>query len=84
MGEKSTTILVKSVKPKPTKKQETMESIDELMIRRTLDLAMQARQYGNHPFGSLIYDPETQQVIAEAQNTVHTDCNSTGHAELNL
>jgi tRNA(Arg) A34 adenosine deaminase TadA len=55
----------------------------EAFIRRTLELAQQARDAGNHPFGALLLDAAGK-IIAEAQNTVVTERDCTGHAETNL
>lgn len=47
-----------------------------------IDLADSARKKGNHPFGSvLVVDGK---VVASAENTVCTDNDCTGHAEINL
>ena len=53
------------------------------LLRRAIALAASARSKGNHPFGALVADA-TGQVIAEAENTVVTDRDVTGHAETNL
>ena len=53
-------------------------------LLRTVELARQARTKGNHPFGSLLVDPATGEVVCEAENTVVTDNDCTGHAETNL
>lgn len=51
-------------------------------IRRCIALAQEAVNKGNHPFGALfVYRGE---IILEAENTVHTAHDPTGHAELNL
>ena len=51
-------------------------------IRRCYELASQAVQHGNHPFGALlVYDGK---IILECENTVNTEQDPTGHAELNL
>jgi tRNA(Arg) A34 adenosine deaminase TadA len=50
-------------------------------LRRALELAALARERGNHPFGSLV-DPSGTETI-EAENTVVTGSDWTGHAELN-
>lgn len=42
-----------------------------------------ARDRGNHPFGALLADPDGR-VQFEAENTVVTDADCTGHAEINL
>jgi tRNA(Arg) A34 adenosine deaminase TadA len=55
---------------------------DERHLRRALELATLAREHGNHPFGSLLVDPYGALAV-EAENTVVTECDCTGHAELN-
>ena len=57
-------------------------SEDEKYIRRTIDLARQARERGDHPFGALLV--ADGQIVLEAENTVVTTNNPTHHAELNL
>ena len=57
-------------------------STDERHLLRTIDLAASARAVGNHPFGSLIVDASGETTI-EAENTVVTGRDVTGHAELN-
>ena len=52
-------------------------------LRRAIELAAYAREKGNHPFGSLLVDAEGA-VVLEAENTVLTARDFTGHAELNL
>jgi tRNA(Arg) A34 adenosine deaminase TadA len=52
-------------------------------MRRALGLARQARDHGNHPFGALLTDAAGE-VLLEAENTVVTASDCTGHAELNL
>lgn len=53
------------------------------LMRRALDLARQARDHGNHPFGALLADADGK-VLLEAENTVVTEGDCTGHAETNL
>ncbi len=48
-----------------------------------LQLAATARDHGNHPFGALLADAEGN-VLVEAENTVSTERDLTGHAETNL
>ena len=48
-----------------------------------IDLARRSREKGNHPFGSLLVDPEGG-CLLEAENTVVTGRDRTAHAELNL
>lgn len=52
-------------------------------LRRALELAREARERGNHPFGALLVDAQGN-VVLEAQNTVRTDRDVTAHAETNL
>src|SRR5713226_1852342 len=52
-------------------------------LRRAIELARQARDHGNHPFGALLVD-ENGNVVLEAENTVLTDKDVTAHAETNL
>ena len=51
-------------------------------IRRAIDLARQARERGNHPFGALLVADD--QIVLEAENTVVSQGNPTHHAEMNL
>lgn len=56
---------------------------DLTYLRRALEIARSARANGNHPFGALIVD-ENDTVLVEAENTVVTGQDCTGHAETNL
>ena len=54
----------------------------EAFLRRAIALSRAAVEKGNHPFGAvLVVDGE---IMLEAENTVVTDRDATGHAELNL
>ncbi len=53
------------------------------LLRRSIEVAANARAHGNHPFGALLADP-TGRVLLEAENTVNTERDGTGHAETNL
>jgi tRNA(Arg) A34 adenosine deaminase TadA len=54
----------------------------EAFLRRAIELSRAAMEKGNHPFGAaLAVDGE---IVLEAENTVVTDRDATGHAELNL
>ena len=53
------------------------------LLRTSIDLARQARAHGNHPFGALLAD-QNGRVLVEAENTVVTGSDCTGHAETNL
>ncbi|MBK8022225.1 MAG: nucleoside deaminase [Chloroflexi bacterium] len=56
---------------------------DLALLRRAIALAATARDHGNHPFGALLADRDGN-VLAEAENTVLTEHDVTGHAETNL
>jgi tRNA(Arg) A34 adenosine deaminase TadA len=58
-------------------------NVDERHLRQAIELAARARANGNHPFGSLLTDA-IGDVVLEAENTVLTGRDCTGHAELNL
>lgn len=61
-----------------------VERMDDLQwLRQAIELAGRSRQRGNHPFGALLVDPSGQMVL-EAENSVETEQDCTGHAELNL
>jgi tRNA(Arg) A34 adenosine deaminase TadA len=52
-------------------------------LRKAIELAASARQHGNHPFGALLAG-EDGTILMTAENTVITERDATGHAELNL
>jgi tRNA(Arg) A34 adenosine deaminase TadA len=56
---------------------------DEDFLKKAVAIARRARERGNHPFGALLVGPEGQ-ILLEGENTVITDRDCTGHAELNL
>jgi tRNA(Arg) A34 adenosine deaminase TadA len=60
-----------------------LEPADEDHLMTAIELARRSREKGNHPFGSLLVDPEGTSVL-EAENTVVSERDCTGHAELNL
>jgi tRNA(Arg) A34 adenosine deaminase TadA len=53
------------------------------LLRRAIEIAANARAHGNHPFGALLADADGQ-ILLEAENTVNTAQDCTGHAETNL
>ncbi|MBI1259530.1 MAG: nucleoside deaminase [Chloroflexi bacterium] len=57
-------------------------SVDEVLVRRSLQLAADAVAHGNHPFGALL--AKDGQILLEAENTVNTGHDVTNHAETNL
>ena len=60
-----------------------MNDIELQLLRHAIDIARRAREHGNHPFGALLADAQAN-VLLEAENTVNTARDCTGHAELNL
>jgi len=60
-----------------------MNSRDLDHLRTAIVIAQQARDHGNHPFGALLVD-ENNEVLLQAENTVVTGRDCTGHAETNL
>ena len=60
-----------------------MKSWGEKYMRRAIELAVKARKNGNHPFGAVLAD-DTGKILLEAENTVITSRDCSGHAELNL
>ena len=59
-----------------------MTGADEGLVRQVIALAREAREAGNHPFGSLLALDGI--AVLTARNTVHTDRDPTAHAETNL
>ena len=62
---------------------EDMNNTDLGHLRTTIDIAGQAREHGNHPFGAILVD-DNNDVLLQAENTVVTGSDCTGHAETNL
>jgi len=60
-----------------------LSETDAEYLRRAIALAHMARQHGNHPFGALLVG-ENGELLAEAENTVNSARDCTGHAEINL
>lgn len=60
-----------------------MNTTDLQHLRTAIRVAQHARDHGNHPFGAILVD-ENNQVLLEAENTVLTGHDCTGHAETNL
>ena len=55
----------------------------DALLRRAIELADRARAGGNHPFGALLATADGR-IALEAENTVGTTRDVTGHAETNL
>ena len=60
-----------------------MNETDLKHLRAAIELARVARAHGNHPFGALIADARGD-ILLEAENSVVTERDCTGHAETNL
>ena len=60
-----------------------MNKSDLKHLKAAIEVAANARAHGNHPFGALLVD-ENDQVLLQAENTVVTGKDCTGHAETNL
>ena len=52
-------------------------------LRAAISLAWRAREHGNHPFGAVLVNDQSE-IILQAENTVITARDCTGHAETNL
>lgn len=61
---------------------DTLDANDLAHLRRAIALSAQARDHGNHPFGALLVTGAGR--VIEAETTVLTDRDVTGHAETNL
>jgi tRNA(Arg) A34 adenosine deaminase TadA len=60
-----------------------MNETDIKYLRLAMEVARRARANGNHPFGSVLVD-KTGKLLLEAENTMVTERDCTGHAETNL
>ena len=60
-----------------------MNEQDLQHLRLAIAVAWRAREHGNHPFGAVLVDANNE-VVLEAENTVVTERDCTGHAETNL
>ena len=60
-----------------------MNETDLQHLRTAIQVAREARDHGNHPFGAILVD-ENNQVLLRVENTVVTGKDCTGHAETNL
>jgi tRNA(Arg) A34 adenosine deaminase TadA len=56
---------------------------DLYLLRRALEVARRSRSNGNHPFGAILSDAAGN-ILLEAENSVSSEHDCTGHAELNL
>jgi tRNA(Arg) A34 adenosine deaminase TadA len=56
---------------------------DQRLLRLAIAVSARSRGRGNHPFGAVLADADGE-VLLEAENTVATTGDVTGHAETNL
>jgi tRNA(Arg) A34 adenosine deaminase TadA len=61
----------------------TLTDEDRALLRAAIEVSARARERGNHPFGAVLADGSGSAVL-EAENTVVTANDCTGHAETNL
>jgi len=59
-----------------------MNPTDTRLLLVAIEMARRARQAGNHPFGAVL--ARSGEILLEVGNTVVTERDVTGHAELNL
>jgi tRNA(Arg) A34 adenosine deaminase TadA len=62
--------------------QRQLSALESDYLARAVALAASARDHGNHPFGALLVTAAGE--VVEAENTVVTGNDPTGHAETNL
>ncbi len=60
-----------------------ISSKDMELLKHAVKVAERAREKGNHPFGALLATKDGQ-ILLEAENTVLSEKDCTGHAETNL
>ena len=60
-----------------------MDEVDLKFMRYAIEVARRSRDKGNHPFGAILVD-QMGQILIEAENTVVTEKDITGHSETNL
>ena len=56
---------------------------DKVYLKKAIQLSRESREIGNHPFASLLVSPDGE-VLLKAQNSVSTEKDRIGHAEINL
>lgn len=60
-----------------------MQQLDADFLRRAIARARSARANGNEPYGAILVSAD-QQILLEAENTIVSERDCTGHAETNL
>jgi tRNA(Arg) A34 adenosine deaminase TadA/GNAT superfamily N-acetyltransferase len=56
--------------------------VDETLVRRSIQLSIDAMVHGNEPFGALL--AKDGKIVLEAENSIYTAHDVTNHAETNL
>lgn len=56
---------------------------DEDFLKNAIQLSLESREKGNHPFASLLVSADGE-ILLKAQNSVATENDRIGHAEINL
>ena len=60
-----------------------MRNYDEKYLRLSFDVAIEALNKGNHPFGAILVDENGEELL-RAGNSIEDDNDTTAHAETNL
>ena len=60
-----------------------LNSQDKALLRASFEVALRAAASGNNPFGAILAN-KSGEILLEAENTVVTGHDVTGHAETNL
>jgi tRNA(Arg) A34 adenosine deaminase TadA len=60
-----------------------MRKKDSGYMHNAIEVAWKSRKNGNHPFGAILVS-QAGEILLTAENTVVTEKDVTGHAELNL
>jgi tRNA(Arg) A34 adenosine deaminase TadA len=55
---------------------------DELFMQKAIEMAVQARNEGNEPFGAILVKDE--EIVMIGENKINTLCDPTHHAEIGL
>jgi tRNA(Arg) A34 adenosine deaminase TadA len=59
----------------------SLRSYDEALLRRAFDVAKRSRQAGDHPFGSVLADPEGKLLLEQGNGYAREGRDRTAHAE---
>jgi tRNA(Arg) A34 adenosine deaminase TadA len=65
-----------------TQARQELTSDDLRFLEHAIRLSKNSRDHGNHPFGAILVIEN--QIVLEAENSVGTSGDATGHAETNL